>query len=198
MSFSPDFTPVDVPARIADLAFSYLRPADFQALALPDQVPDFSEPTRFFPLHLALARRGLVLFSAGARPSFPDGSVQDWAEFISREAKLEVLDVARGAIGGLPAVMLELRQDADGTEMHLRTAFIEDGRRLLNVSVIAPETLWLDLEPTLQWSLSSFRLAEPRGSLVPLMRSDVGALSSSDAEPAPRRAWPGSSRLRTK
>ncbi len=178
MSPSPEYTSVEVPARIADLAFTYLRPADFQAIALPDDKPDFEAPTSFYPLHVAMANYGLVLFSAGARPAFADGTVEDWAEFISREAKLEILEVKRGVVGGLPAVMLELRQEADGTMVRLRTAFIEDGKRLLNLSVIAPEAIWSNLEGMLQLSLSSFRLAEPRGSTVPVMRSDAPQVSS--------------------
>src|SRR5262245_59429916 len=65
---SPEFTPAEVPARIADLAFTYLRPANFQAVPLPDEKPNFEEATTFYPLHLAMASYGAVLLSAAARP----------------------------------------------------------------------------------------------------------------------------------
>lgn len=173
MSSSPDFCPVDVPSRFADLAFSYLCPVGFHTVALPNAEPDFGVTTNFFPLHLAMASRGLVLFSVGARPAWAEGAVQDWAERVAREARHHIRQVKRGEIGGLPAVLLESVQDMDGTELHFRSAFIEDGQRLLNISVVAPEALWFDLEPVLEWTLSSFRLAEPRGSRVRLMRDDA-------------------------
>lgn len=193
MSSSPDFTPVDVPSRLADLAFSYLCPVGFHSVALPNQLPDFTVPTTFFALHLAMANRGLVLFSVGARPALAEGSVQESAEIVCRAARQRILDVKRGQVGGLPAVLLELIQDVDGTELHLRSAFIEDGKRLLNVSVVAPEALWLDLEPVLQWTLSSFRLAEPRGGCFPLMRSGARPADFARAETEMPTVEPSSS-----
>lgn len=173
MSSSPEFVPTEVPARIADLAFSYLRPAHFQPVQVPDEKPDFDQPTSFYPLQVVMAPYGAVLFSAAARPAYADGSIQDWAEYLSRESGVEVVSLRAGVLGGLPCVMVEVLQPSEAGKMRLRTALLEDGKRLVNVSIMAPDAIWASVEPTLQMAMTSFRLAEPRGTTTPLMRTDV-------------------------
>lgn len=185
MPATPEFTPTDVPARIADLAFSYLCPANFHVVQIPDERPDFDQPTSFFPLQVVMANFGAVLFSAVARPAYADGSVQDWAEFLARESKLEIVSLRPGVLGGLPCVMIEVLQPSDAGVMRMRTALLEDGKRLLNVSIMAPDAIWPSVEPTLQLALSSFRLAEPRGTSTPLMRRDVKPAAPESAVPTP-------------
>ena len=110
-SASPEFTPTEVPVRIADLAFSYLRPANFHVVQIPDERPDFDQPTSFFPLQVVMANFGAILFSAVARPAYADGLVQDWAEFLARESKLEIVSLR-------PAV-LALADDAASLDPEL-------------------------------------------------------------------------------
>jgi hypothetical protein len=175
MSSSAEFIPTDVPARIADLAFSYLRPSGFQVVRIPDERPDFDQPTTFFPLQVVMANYGAVLFSAVARPAYADGTVQDWAEFLARESKLEIVSLQPGVIGGLPCLMLEVLETSEAGLMRMRTALLEDGQRLLNLSIVAPDAIWPAVEPTLRLALASFRLAEPRGTSTPLLRAGFPA-----------------------
>lgn len=171
MSSPPEFIPTDVPARIADLAFGYLRPAGFHVVQIPDERPDFDQPTTFFPLHVVMANYGAVLFSAVARPAYADGAVQDWAEFLARENQLEIVSLRPGVIGGLPCLLVEVQQPSEAGLMYMRTALLEDGGRLLNLSIMAPAAIWPGVEPTLQLALASFRLAGPRGTSTPLLRA---------------------------
>jgi len=171
MTSSSEFIPTDVPARIADLAFSYLRPSGFHVVQIPDERPDFDQPTTFFPLHVVMANYGAVLFSAVARPAYADGTMQDWAEFLVRENKLEIRSLRPGVIGGLPCLLIEVQQPSEAGLMRLRTALLEDGGRLLNLTLMAPDAIWPSVEPTLQLALASFRLAEPRGTSTPLLRA---------------------------
>ena len=123
---------VEVPARVAGLAFSYLRPADFNVLDLPEDKPDFERPETFFPLQVVMASYGAVLFTVGARPAYDDGTVEDWAEFLAREAKMEVFSVKPSTLAGLPAITVEATQQSEMGPMRIRMALIEDGTRLLN------------------------------------------------------------------
>lgn len=184
MSTAPEFVPTEVPARIADLAFSYLRPAGFHEVQIPDERPDFDQPTAFFPLQVVMAGYGAVIFSAVARPAYPDGTVQDWAEFLARESKLEIASLEPGVLGGLPCLMVESLQPSDAGLMRLRTALLEDGGRLLNLSIMAPDAIWPSVEPTLRLALTSFRLAEPRGTSTPLLRGAPAAAPGTPAEAA--------------
>jgi hypothetical protein len=173
MSSQPEFTSVTVPARIADLEFTYLRPANFNAVDLPNEKPNFDDPTAFYPLHIVMASYGAVLFSVVARPAYDEGSVQDWAEFLARQEKLEIVSMRGGVIGGLPAMIVEALNQTDAGTMRMRTALVEDGGRLINISILAPEAIWASVEPALNLTMTSLRLAEPRGSTTPLTRADA-------------------------
>jgi hypothetical protein len=188
MSAQPEFTPTEVPARIADLAFTYLRPANFQVVPLPEEKPDFEKPTTFYPLQVVMANYGAVLFSVAARPAYTDGSIQDWAEFLSKESNVEVVSSVASVIGGLPALTIEVLQQTDAGPMRMRTALLEDGKRLLNISIMAPDAIWASVEPTLRLAMTSFRLAEPRGTTTPLTRADAEKASRNSAASKPTAA----------
>lgn len=190
MSPSAQFTPVEVPARVADLAFSYLRAADFNAVTLPDEMPDFEDPTRFVPLQIVMASYGAVLFTVGARPAYGDGTVEDWVDYLARENGMSVDSVQPTVLGGLPALQMEARQESEMGRMRIRTVLLEDGTRMLNLSIMAPEALWASVEPTLQFMLRSFRLAEPRGTSVALTRAAATPAEEAPAENSSTEADP--------
>ena len=181
MSSQPEFTLVTVPPRIADLEFTYLRPANFHVIDLPDEKPNFEDPAAFFPLQVILASYGAVLFSVVARPAFEDGTVQDWAEFLASKEKIQVLSMTPGVVAGMPALMVEALNETDAGVLRMRTALLEDGKRFLNLSVMAPDAIWKSVEPTLHTAMSSFRLAEPRGSTTPLTRADAQKIAARSA-----------------
>lgn len=185
---SPEFTHVNVPARIAGLAFSYLRPANFNVVDLPDDVPDFENPTAFFPLQVTMASYGAVVFSIVARPAYGDGTVQDWAEFLARQEKMEITALRPTTLGGLPGMLVEASHDTDAGPMRMRTVLLEDGTRMLNLSIMAPVAIWPSVEPTLQLALTSFRLAEPKGPTVALTRADAEKAAAKNAAAVPAKA----------
>lgn len=173
MSSDANYTPIKVPARIAGLAFSYLRPAEFHALDLPADVPDFEQPAVLMPLHVTMADYGAVLFSIGARPAYGDGSVEDWAGFLTGEFKMKVASLRPTTLAGIAGIVVEATQETDAGRMRIRSVFIEDGTRLLNLTLMAPASIWDSVEPTLAFALSSFRLDEPRGSTAPVTRAEA-------------------------
>lgn len=174
MSKQPEFSLVTVPARIADLEFTYLRPADFHVVDLPTEKPNFEDPTAFYPLQVVMAGYGAVLFSVVARPAYEDGTVQDWAEFLAQKENIKVVSMLPGTLAGMPALIVEALNPTDAGTMRMRTALLEDGKRFLNISVMAPDAIWKSVEETLQTTMSSFRLAEPRGTTTPLTREEAG------------------------
>jgi hypothetical protein len=181
MTPTPEFSLVTVPARIADLEFTYLRPANFQVIDLPNESPSFDDPTAFHPLQVIMASYGAVLFSVVARPAYEDGSIEDWAEFLARKEKIEIVSLQPGTLAGMPALMVEALNPTDAGTMRMRTALLEDGKRFLNISVMAPDAIWKSVESTLHLTMSSFRLAEPRGSTTPLTRAEAVKLAASFA-----------------
>ena len=184
MSTQPEFSLVTVPARIADLEFTYLHPADFHVVNVPVEKPDFEEPSAFYPLQVIMAGYGAVLFSVVARPAFEDGSVEDWAHFLAQKENIEVVSVEPITLGGMPALLVEALNPSDAGMMRMRTALLEDGKRLLNISIMAPDAIWKSVEGTLRTAMTSFRLAEPRGTTAPLTRAEAQnrAPKSSSAE----------------
>jgi hypothetical protein len=185
MSNQPEFSLVTVPARIADLEFTYLRPANFNVIDLPVEKPDFEDPAAFYPLQVIMAGYGAVLFSVVARPSYDSGTVQDWAEFLAQKENLQVVSMQPGILAGMPALIVEALNPTEAGTMRMRTALLEDGKRLLNISVMAPDAIWQSVETTLHTTMSSFRLAEPRGTSTPLTREEAKKLASKAEEIIP-------------
>jgi hypothetical protein len=193
MSSQPEFSLVTVPSRIADLEFTYLRPANFQLVDLPAEKPSFDDPTAFYPLQVIMANYGAVIFSVVARPAFDDGSIEDWAQFLAQKEKIEILSMTPGVIAGMPALIVEALNPTEAGPMRFRTALLEDGKRYLNISVMAPEAIWKSVEPTLQTTMASFRLAEPRGSTTPLTRAEARKIAvKAPAKPGSHAVTPAS------
>lgn len=192
MSSSAEYSHIKVPARIAGLAFSYLKPADFQVVDVPGDIPDFEQPAAFMPLQVVMANYGVVLFTVQARPAYGDGSVEDWAGFLAREQNMEIISLRPATVAGMPGIMVDATQASEMGPMRLRFALIEDGTRMINLAIMAPQALWASVEPTLAFTLSSFRLDEIRGSTHPVTRAEaaeqaaaLAAATAAAATPAP-------------
>jgi hypothetical protein len=132
-----------------------------------------------------MASYGAVLFTVVARPAFEDGTIQDWAEFLAQKENLNNVSMTPGTLAGMPALIVEALNPTDAGTMRMRTALLEDGKRFLNISVMAPDAIWKSVEATLLLTMSSFRLAEPRGTTTPLMREDARKLAEKSPAPAP-------------
>jgi hypothetical protein len=65
-------------------------------------------------------------------------------------------------------MLFESTQDSAAGKMRARLVMLEDGKRLFNLSVMAPEQLWKSLEPMLDRILHSFKLVERKGATAPL------------------------------
>jgi hypothetical protein len=174
-TMNPEMKLINVPARVAELGFSYLRPADFNAVEIKEAKPDFNQPTAFVGLEMSAASYGVVVFSVVARPAFDDGTIEDWVDYLALQTQLAVLSKKPIDLNGVPALLVETLQNSDLGRMRMRSALFEDGTRFVNVSVVAPDSIWPSVEETLQRMLFSFRLANPRGTQVPLTRAAAGA-----------------------
>jgi hypothetical protein len=132
-----------------------------------------------------MATYGAVVFSVVARPAYEDGTIEDWAEFLAQQEKIEIVSMKPGTLAGMPVLMIEALNQTDAGPMRMRTALLEDGKRFLNLSVLAPDAIWKSVEPTLQMAMTSFRLAEPRGSTTPLTRAEAKKLAAKSSPPKP-------------
>lgn len=169
------FVKTSVPARIAQLGFSYMRPSDFQPVEMEVDEPRFEEPDFLLPLHACMASYAAVVFTVTARPAYEAGSVEEWARHHAQRQSGTVQEICEDRIGDLRVIRVEALQPSDAGEMHVRACFAEDGKRLLIIGGMAPEALWGTLERTLQTMIDSFRLETPRGQTTPLRREQVEA-----------------------
>jgi hypothetical protein len=158
-----DFAPRTFPSRIADLGFTVALPADWVTHPLPPEEPDFSNPTQFAALAVVTAPHAAIVFAFAARPAYDNGTLHDWARYLLRENGLTPRTAGEGRLGSLPAVIGEATQDSDLGPMVIRFAFAEDGGRLLNVTLSAPELLADAVLPAWPAALESFALDTPRG-----------------------------------
>ena len=127
------------------------------------------------------APHAAIVLAVVARPAHDDGTLHDWAWYHLNQQGLQPRAVGRAAVAGVAAVAGEAVQASDLGPMVLRFAFLEDGGRLLNLTLAAPELLadavrdaWFEL-------LRSFTLETPRGSRFAL----EGHADEQAAEPLP-------------
>lgn len=176
------FTTLQVPARIAELGFSFSKPVDFMDVPLPAEDPTFDKPEYCFPLHVAMAGYGAVVFAVAARPAYEEGSVLDWAKWLLEQQGVALEGFMPIEISGMPAVAYTSTQQSEAGVMRLKAAAIEDGGRLILVSIMAPQAIWPSVESTLETMLASFKLDNPRGTKTPLIPG--GPIPKSTAKPA--------------
>ncbi|MBL9147508.1 MAG: hypothetical protein JNM94_02325 [Phycisphaerae bacterium] len=179
-------TLVHVPPRLADIEFTVRLAAEFRELELPTEDVDFTNPIQFAPLYAAMASYGAVLLTVAARPAYDNGSLREWLGYLCTTEGLTLVSLERSTLNGRPTMVAEATQPSDAGVMRIRTHLIEDGGRLLNISIIAPDALWAGISPTLMAMQQTFELLRPRGSTVPLEPNaapDADAATSSDSEP---------------
>lgn len=159
---------VTIPARADDLEFSCRIHPDFREIELPVEEPDFSKPEACLPLMAVMATYGVVIFSVAARPAYENGSLMQWCTFLCHAQGLTIEAIGPGMVGSTVCILAETTQVQEATTLRMRVAALEDGGRLILLSVLAPEAVWPSVKDTLLSMLDSFTLARPRGRRVPL------------------------------
>ncbi len=137
-------------------------------MELPAEDVDFSAPAAFFPLAVVAAPWAAVVLTVAARPAFGDGTLQDWSLFLLSSQDIRPTAFGPVSIGNLQGLAGVGRQEQEGTWLKLRFAFFEDGGRLMQLGLMAPEEISAPLESIWQRALQSFELARPQGQNVPV------------------------------
>jgi hypothetical protein len=158
------FAPRTFPARIADLGFTAQFPADWISHQLPQEDPDFSNPTNLVPFAIVSAPHAAIVFGFAARPAYDDGTLSDWASYLLNHNQLKPRALGMDQTAGVPAVIGEATQDSELGPMVVRFAFLEDGGRLINLTFTAPELLADTVRDAWFALLQSFTLVTPKGS----------------------------------
>jgi hypothetical protein len=179
MSEPLDVVVLEIPARIADLAFRIAVPRDWNLPELPAEEVDFSLPGTFFPLMLAAAPWAAVVLTVAARPGFDNGTLQDWSMFLLVSQGIRPTAFGPATIGNLQGLAGLGRQQQEETWLEVRFAFFEDGGRLVYLGLLAPEAISAPLHMVWKTALESFVLERPQGQNVP-----VGSGEGICAEPA--------------
>lgn len=165
MTTSLDLVTRHFPARIAELGFSAELPADWISHPLPDDEVDFSDPTAFVPLVIVTAPHAAIVYAFAARPAHDDGTLHDWAWYhLQQQQPLQPRAIGRDVVAGVAAVVGEAVQASDLGPVHVRFAFLEDGDRLVQFSLSAPELLADVMRDAWFALLRSFALETARGS----------------------------------
>lgn len=177
-----DLSPRSFPAHVADLGFSALLPTDWISHDVAETNVDFDDPTRFTPLAVLTAPQAAIALAFAARPAYEDGTVDDWAWYILNHNQLKPRSFARLTVAGVGAVAGEAVQPSDLGPMVVRFAFCEDGGRLLNFTLTAPELFADSVLEVWYAMLKSFTLETPRGSRFEALRQATPTADAIDTE----------------
>lgn len=182
MAESPEFGVLEVPARIANLAFRIAAPREWNLHDLPGEEVDFSVPTAFFPLVVLTPPWAAVALTVAARPGFENGSLQDWSLFLLSAQDIRPTAFAPANIGNVPGLVGVGRQCQEGSWLEVRFAFFEDGGRLVHLGLLAPEAISGMLEPVWKKALETFELNAPQGPAAEI-GPGIGIMPERTAEP---------------
>lgn len=160
-----------LPTRVAELGFAVDLPPTWWAHDLPDETPNFEDPTTVLVLALVTSPDEKIVWSAVARPAYADGTLDTWTKYLLRQAGLNVTRLANGRLGSAVAIVGEAEQRAEDGPRRLRFAFIEDGQRLINVSLSAPADRFDEVTPVWETTAATFSLSHPQGASVALSKS---------------------------
>lgn len=166
-----------LPTRVAELGFAVDLPPTWWAHDLPDETPNFEDPTTVLVLALVTSPDEKIVWSAAVRPAYADGTLDTWTKYLLRQAGLGVKSLSNGRLGSMTAIVGEAEQRAEDGPRRLRFAFVEDGQRLINVSLSAPASRFDEVAAVWEATASTFALSHPQGASV--------ALSKSAPPPAP-------------
>ncbi len=125
---------------------------------------NFSNPPLLVPLAIVTAPHAAIVFVFAARPAYDDGTVHDWATYLLNHNQLQPRAIGCDMIAGVRAVVGEAVQPSDLGPMVVRFAFLEDGNRLVNLMLTAPELLADSVRDAWFAMLKSFTLETPKGS----------------------------------
>jgi hypothetical protein len=164
MNTNLKLAPRTFPARIAELGFTAQLPADWISHELPNEDMDFSNPTNLVPLAIVTAPHAAIVFAFAARPAYEDGTLNDWATYLLSHNQLQPRAVGRDVVAGVEAIVGEAVQPSELGPMVVRFAFLEDGGRLINLTLTAPELLADSVRDAWFAMLPSFTLETPKGS----------------------------------
>lgn len=159
-----NFTARTFPARIAELGFTAQLPSDWVAHQLPLEDLDFSNPATCAPLAIVTAPHAAIVFAFAARPAYDDGTLHDWAWFLLNHNEIRPSAIGAGSVGSVPAVIGEAVQESELGRMVVRFAFLEDGGRLINLTLSVPEMFEETVRGAWFALLESFSLETPKGS----------------------------------
>ncbi|QOY91851.1 hypothetical protein [Paludibaculum fermentans] len=168
MSNSFGFTIYTFPPKLADLGFEIAVPSDWTIHDLPMEDIDFSNPVAFAPLMVATSPVAAVALTVAARPAYDNGSVRDWVTYLLENNEIQMTAGGPREIGPTEGIMALGRQNQEGTWLDHRFFLFEDGGRLVNVNLMAPESLAGAFEPVWQAVMEYFKLSAPKGQTVPV------------------------------
>ncbi|MGJ5820568.1 hypothetical protein [Paludibaculum fermentans] len=168
MSNSFGFTIYTFPARLADLGFEISVPSDWTVHDLPLEDVDFSNPIAFAPLMVATSPVAVVALTVSARPAYDNGSVRDWVTYLLENNEIQMTAGGPREVGPLEGIMALGRQNQEGTWLDHRFFIFEDGGRLVNVNLMAPESIAGSFEPVWQAVMEYFKLSAPKGQTTPV------------------------------
>lgn len=169
----------------ADLDFTVDKPSDWITLPLPEESHDFSDVRQFAPIAILMTPYAPVVFSVAARPGYADGTVAQWLQHVARERGLDPGTLEQQQLGPHAGVGCWGAQIESGIVMRARLVFVEDGDRLVNVSCMAPETLWATFAPVFLRMLRTFTLTKARGATVQIAAADAPLAPDSMLPPPP-------------
>ena len=140
------------------LEFGLHVPKGWQQAPIPQDQPDFNDPSAFMPLAVFVAPFGTVVFSVAARPAYAQGEPMHWLLTMAQQQNLQIEAPQPCELNELKGATCLAQQQSDVGPVQTRTVFLRNGNTMLLLSALAPLQIWPSLAATFDNMFGGFQM----------------------------------------
>ncbi len=141
------------------LEFGIHVPKGWNKAPIPQEQPDFSDPSAFMPLALFVAPFGAVVFSVAVRPVFEQGGPKQWLIALAQQQQGMQFEPPQDCeLNELKGATCLATLQSDVGPMQSRSVILVNGNTMVLLSALAPVQVWPSLVPTFDNMFGGFQM----------------------------------------
>lgn len=172
-----ELIPQTIIPSLSQFTFTVGLPDGWVKVDVPGEQPDFSDPGKFLLLAVYVHNPTYSVFAAAVRPGYGDGTVLQWLQYLAGQQNWTVERLEPFGMGPHRAASAIAVQPNEDGPTRARACLFEDAGNLFTVSAMTSLENWEKQAGLFDEILSTFALAQVKGSTVPLAPDEAPASS---------------------
>lgn len=155
----PEFEWTTIKPAMDSLEFGLHVPKGWNKAPIPQDQPDFSDPSAFMPLALFVAPFGAVVFSVAVRPVFVKGEPKEWLVMLAQHQQgMQIEPPQDCELNELKGATCLATLQSDVGPMQSRSVILVNGNSMVLLSCLAPVQVWPSLVATFDTMFGGFQM----------------------------------------